>query len=288
MADDADKTQAPTVRRRQQAREAGQVAHSQDLSSALLLLGCFTLVVTTGGALVAFLMELLQSSLGGSAWRAGLESNATRETFLAQWHMLVASLGERLLPVLAGATLLALGVHWLQTGFIFLPARAMPDFSRVNPAKGFGRMWSGENFSRLLFGLFKVVVVAAVGLAGAWSRRNEIAALAGVDLPELASDAWEICLWSCVEMGGALLALSALDYLYQRASLERSLQMTPQEVREEMRELQGDPQIAARRRQIARRTGGQQDSGAKGETHPTDRRAIATSPAQIGAVDSIR
>lgn len=288
MADDAEKTQAPTARRRQQAREAGQVAHSQDLSSALLLLGCFALVATSGGALITFLMELLQSSLGGNGWRAGLESNFTRETFLAQWHVLVLSLGERLLPVLAGATLLALVAHWLQTGFIFLPGRAAPDLSRVNPAKGLGRIWSGENFSRLLFGLFKVAVVAAVGLAGAWSRRHEIAALAGLDLPESVSRGWEICLWSCLEMGGSLLALSALDYLYQRARLERSLQMTPQEVREEMRELQGDPQIAARRRQIARRTGGQHDSGAKGETHPTDRRAISTSPAQIGAVDSIR
>ena len=287
MADTDDKTQDPTPRRRQQARDSGQVAHSQDLGSAVLLLGALGLLLLMGGALLAFLVEFLRSSLGGNAWQVGLESGDPGAAVVEGWHSLIAGLGERLLPLLVGAMLLALAARWLQTGFVFLPGRLLPDFSRVSPGKGFGRIWSGESFAKLLFGLFKIAVVAAVGLAGVWSRREELARLAGLDLPDLAASAWEVCLWSCLEMGGALLALATLDYLYQRSRLERSLQMTPQEVREEMRELQGDPQIAARRRDLARRHGSQSETDLKAKTRTTDRRAIATTPAQINAVRSV-
>ncbi len=287
MADTDDKTQDPTPRRRQQARDAGQVAHSQDLGSAVLLLGALGLLLFMGGALVAFLVEFMQSCLGGNAWQAGLVTGESRAAVVDGWHALVAALGQHLLPLLAGAMLLAVASRWLQTGFFFLPGRLLPDFSRVSPAKGLGRIWSAENASRLMFGLFKVTVVAAVGLSGAWSRRYELAQLTGLDLPNLAARAWEVCLWSCLEMGGALLALAALDYLHQRSSLERSLRMTPQEVREEMREQQGDPQIAARRRDLARRRGQPSGTDVTVDVHSTDRRAIATTPAQIGAVRSV-
>jgi flagellar biosynthesis protein FlhB len=287
MADTDDKTQDPTPRRRQQARESGQVAHSQDLGSAVLLLGALGLLLFLGGALVVFLLEFLQSCLGGNAWQAGLETGGSRAAVLDGWRALIGGLGQHLLPLLVGAMLLALASRWLQTGFIFLPGRLLPDFSRVSPGKGLSRIWSGENFSRLTFGLFKVTVIAAVGLSGAWSRRYELTQLAGLDLPDLAARAWDVCLWSCLEMGGALLALAALDYLYQRSRLESSLQMTPQEVREEMREQQGDPQIATRRRDLARRRGQPSGSDVKADTHSTDRRAIATTAAQIGSVRSV-
>jgi flagellar biosynthetic protein FlhB len=286
MSESDDKTQAPTQRRRQQAREAGQVAHSSDLGSAVLLLGSLGLILLAGSAVVSFLVEFLQASLSGKAWQAGLDASAARDSAIQQWHALAATLGRLLLPLLGGATLLALAVHGVQTAFLFIPQKMLPNFSRVNPLSGLGRIWSGENFARLAFGLCKLAAVAAVGLAGLWSRRHDLASLTSFDVPQLAARAWEACLWSCLEMGGALLALAAVDYLFQRSRLERSLQMTPQEIREEMRELQGDPQLAARRRDMARRRS-ESLAGTHQPPGTTDRRPIVGNAGHVSSVESI-
>jgi flagellar biosynthesis protein FlhB len=82
-----------------------------------------------------------------------------------------------------------------------------------------------------------------------------------------------------------MLALASLDYLYQRWRLERDLHMSPQEFREELREMQGDPRLAARRRDLARQ---RVQGTVPGEALPSERRPLAASPASISGVDSIR
>src|SRR5204863_3873475 len=87
-----------------------------------------------------------------------------------------------------------------------------------------------------------------------YERRDDILNFAGLDLPRLASIIVDILIWTTVKISLALLAIAAADYLYQRFRHERDLAMTPQEVREETKSLQGDPQLSARRRQAHRQT----------------------------------
>lgn len=252
MADSA-KTHDPTPRRRQQAREAGRVAQSQELASAALLLGVLAMLVVAGAGLVEFLAELLRSGLSGGAWKAWIDSgDGGQRAFADQWNALVPALGRRLAPVLLGAVLVGVGVHLLQTGWLFRPRQVVPDLSRANPLAGLRRIFSGASFARLALGVVKVGVVAAIAFGGLWSRREELASLVALDPAHLAARGWEICLWTVLQIGGALLALAVLDYAYQRWRLERELRMTPQEIREESRELDGDPQVDARRRNLAK------------------------------------
>lgn len=285
MSDREDKTLAPTPRRRQQAREAGQVAKSHDLVSAVLMLGSLGMLVLAGGNLLGYLAEFLKHSLGGGAWQQTLEAGSVRDAVVESSQSLSLELGRRLLPLIGGAGGLALAAHLVQSGILFLPGRVLPDLGRVNPAKGYANLTSGSNFTRLAFGLGKVAVVLAVGAFGLWSRREEVVQLAAFDAGQVGEKAWSLCLASCLEMGVAMLALASLDYLYQRWRLERDLQMSPQEFREELREMQGDPRLAARRRELAR----QRLAGSSpGESLPTERRPLATTPASISGVDSIR
>jgi flagellar biosynthetic protein FlhB len=246
-----DKTHEPTPRRRQQAREAGRVAQSHDLGSAVLLLGSLGLLAFSGAGLVEFLADLLRAQLSGGAWRSWIDAHgATSGLVATQWNAMLPTLARLALPVLAGAALAAVATGFLQTGFLVRTDRVAPDFSRVDPFAGLRRVFSGASGARLLFGLCKVGVVAAVGLGSLWSRREELAALTALDVPQLTLRMWDVCLWTCLEIGGALVALAGVDYLYQRMKLERDLRMTPDELRQELREMQGDPQIAARRRQL--------------------------------------
>ncbi len=105
---------------------------------------------------------------------------------------------------------------------------------------------------RLAFGIVKLLIVATVAYVSLYNRRDEILSLATLELTQVAAVTCDIVLWTSLKIAVALLVLALLDYLFQWWKHEQDLKMTPQEVREEMRNLQGDPQIIARRRQVQR------------------------------------
>ena len=100
--------------------------------------------------------------------------------------------------------------------------------------------------------MLKVLIVAAVAwfsLAGRW---EEVLAMTGMELLPIGGLMGELLLWTGLKIAAALLLLAALDYGFQWWKQEQDLRMTPQEVREEMKDLQGDPQVIARRRSVQR------------------------------------
>jgi flagellar biosynthetic protein FlhB len=242
-----DKTQEATPYRRQKAREDGQVARSQDLASAALLVGATLVLMYFGDKASGFLGALAQQQLGGEAW---LTANAHFVTY--QWNRVLLGLLLAILPIFGSLLLLAISVHVLQVGPMFLPQKLAPDISRISPLKGFHRLASLSNFVRLGFGLFKIGVVIAVAVWCVLAELDTILEISALEIREITSYVFEILLGTCLKVGIALLLLAILDYGFQRWKFEQDLKMTTQEVREEMKSLQGDPHMAARRRQIQR------------------------------------
>ena len=245
--ENGEKSQEATQHRRQQARDEGQVAHSQDLGAAISLLGGLLILAMAGPPLLEFLAGLLTRQLGGNAWLTG-----DAPFVMERWQELTMSLGKVLLPVLGLGMVLAVSVHLLQVGPMFLPEKMFPDFSRLDPTRGMQRLFSLPNFVRLGFGVFKVVIIAIVALFAIYKRRDEILGLSALDIPQITWFVWDLCYWTCAKIGLALFILAILDYGYQWWQHEQDLKMTPQEVREEMRNLQGDPATLARRRGVQR------------------------------------
>jgi flagellar biosynthesis protein FlhB len=220
---------------------------SQDLTSAVLLLSGLGVLMFCGGALVDAMARLIVSQFEGGAWLT-----IDVDFFWQYWMATALALAKVTLPILLLIMLVAVASNMMQIGFIFLPEKALPDFSRANPMSGFGRLFSMSSTMRLAFGIFKILIVGAVGFMCLWQHREQVMLLADMELPQVASFMWEVCLWTGLKIGLALLILAILDYAYQRWKHEQDLRMTPQEVREEMRNLQGDPQIASRRRAVQR------------------------------------
>ncbi len=249
-----EKTLDPTPHRRQRARAEGQIPRSADFTSAGLLLGGLVVLVFTGGALVEFLARMLVDALGGSSWMHTIRSGspADPQTMAAQWNPLMQGLGKVLLPPLALVALLAVALNVVQTGFLFLPGKLAPDAERLNPLAGLRRIVSGGSGVRLTLGVLKLAVIGAVAFGSVYQRRAELATVGELELPRMAAFLWDLCLWTSLKVGSALLILAVVDYGYQRLRHERELRMTPQELREEMRNVQGDPQLATRRREAQR------------------------------------
>jgi flagellar biosynthetic protein FlhB len=171
---------------------------------------------------------------------------------LAQGSELIGALGPVMLPIFGLLMLASAAASILQTGFLFTPSRLAPDVSRVNPAEGVKRLLSIRSVMRLGFGMFKVIIVSAVSAVVVTLRADDIlssGALPTVDLAKLTAD---IALQTVFWVGLALLVLAIADFAFQKWKHEQDLKMTHQEMKEEMKNLQGDPQVVARRRQVQR------------------------------------
>ena len=244
---DSDKTQDPTPHRRQQAREEGHIAKSQDLASAALLLLGLTTLLMFGGELVEVLGRYFVEQLGGTAWLS-----ADPEFAVAEWYRIVAVLARYLLPIFGLIMAAGIAANFVQVGFLYLPDKLMPDITRLDPLQGLARLFSVTNLARLVFGLIKMSLIAGVAWLSLYNQRDQILTLTAMTVPEIAVFLGSILLWTGIKIAGALLVLSVLDYGFQQWKYQRDLRMTPQEVREEMKNLEGNPMVAARRKQVQR------------------------------------
>jgi len=247
MAEGGDKTHEPTERRRTKAREEGQIARSQDLASSVVLLVSIILLMTMGKQIVEVLLNYSRHTLGEEAWLVGDANTLYSHMFHAT--MLILKPVAMFMLILVAAAIL---VSYLQTGWMFLPNKLAPDFKKIDPIKGFGRMFSLQSLMRLIFGLFKIAICAGV----AWyALRNELdTILKLVDISEGESIAYmlQLLLSVALKIAVCLVILAILDYAYQKWKHEQDLKMTTQEMRDEMKEMMGDPQLVSKRRQIQR------------------------------------
>lgn len=248
MAESAgEKTHDPTPHRREEARKKGQVATSQDLGSATLLIAGVLILMLTGRHVVRTLGGMIQRQVGGPAWLT-----IDHGFLLRHWHATLGQLAQIVLPILGLLFAAAVLVNLAQVGFLFAPERVAPDWTRIDPLKGLQRIFSLTGLMRLGFGLFKVLVIAVVAALAIQANWH---ALLAVSAREPAVIGWfliQMLLWTSLKIGIALLILALLDYAYQRWKYEQDLRMTHQEIREELKTFQGDPQILARRRAVQR------------------------------------
>ena len=242
-----DKTHDPTPHRRQQARDEGQVARSQDVGSAVLLCGGAVALMWLGRPVVDLLSKLAVRQLGGEPWLT-----ADVDFVVSEWTGVLAALAGVLLPILGLMMLLAIGGSVFQTGLLFLPGKVQPDFSRIDPLRGLGRIFSARSSARLGFGVLKLAVVAGVAWYGLAAQWEQILGCGQLPTAALAAFVAETLVWTMLQIGMTLLGLAALDYGYERWKHERDLRMSVQEIREELRSTHGNPQVIARRNALRR------------------------------------
>lgn len=244
---DSPKTEAPTPRRRHESRRKGQVAFSADLSNGLALLTGSTILWFGGGVVGARLAESLRTHLlriGRREWSAG------HTTELAQ-SMLGEFLGTA--GLLAGAMfLVALVNGFLQAGFHLSTDQLKIDWQKVSLTSGWSRLFSLKSAVRGGMTLGKAAV--AVGLVWWLFQLNldEITWSGSQSLLHSVSVAWSVTMKAAMAVGGVFLLLGIVDYAFQRWKHEQDLRMTRQEIKDEHKQEEGDPQLRARIRKLQR------------------------------------
>ena len=242
-----EKSQEATQHRKDQAREQGQVAYSQDLGSAGLLVAGILLLRSYGENVIttaASYMQLQLSTVG--------PLSADPSNMIAQSQTLIRTLGMAMLPIVGMLAVAGVFSSVFQVGFLFVPERLVPDFKRLNPITGIGRILSLAGAMKLGFGMFKVAIVSIVATVVLYIHYEEVLYASTLSASELAPFMINLALTTALWVGMALFLLALFDFAYQKWKHNQDLMMTRQEVVDEMKNMQGDPQIAARRRAVQR------------------------------------
>lgn len=246
-----ERTEPATPRRRREARERGHVARSADLAAAAVLLAGVAALALFGRPLAGGLFDLTRDALGGLA-----AAGEDRGALAASLRAAVGAGAAAALPVAAALALAAAAAHLAQVGFLFAWPAVAPDATRLDPAAGLARIFSGRALARGAAALAKLAAVAAVAGLTLWSERERWAEFGARPAEELARVWAGAAAVLALRTGLALLALGLADYAVARWLYERELRMSRAERREEQRRHEGDPQVKQRRRALARRIAG--------------------------------
>lgn len=244
---DGDKKHFATERKRQQAREKGQVAKSQDLTSATLLLAALGAMYVAGGKTAGIMAGGIESALSNSRLIAYTPQEATNELLRLSTRLAIATV-PILLLMFAGA----IAINITQAGFILSPDKLMPKLTNISPLSGAKRILSVRGLMRLVFAMVKVGLIAAVAYYALRSHKDSVMAMAAMSVPEIAATMFHTLFGVCLWIGSGLFVLALLEWAFQKWKNEQDMMMTDQELRDEMKDTEGDPQVAARRRQVAR------------------------------------
>jgi flagellar biosynthetic protein FlhB len=245
--DSSEKTEQPTPQRLAEARQSGDVARSQDMTSSVLIAGVVLGMFLFGTQMVSTLMALLRNMLA-----SGPAENAAKPDAV---HLLVIATkygAEAILPLALSLMVLAAVIGVMQVGFLITGKQLVPNFSKLSPARGIKQIVSVRSLMRLVMSLLKVSIVALVVGIGIWVDLPYIVALIHLDASQLMATFGVLLLSMCWKVALVLVILGLIDFWYQKWQKHQEMLMSKQDVKEELKRMEGDPLVKQRRTKVAR------------------------------------
>jgi flagellar biosynthetic protein FlhB len=273
MASDefGERTEQPTDRRRAEARQKGNVARSTDLTTAGAMLAAAAALSIFAVPIIRLFGELLHVYLAGPGWLT-IDSGFTMQHF---WGV-AGRLAATVVPLMLFLMLAALFFNILQVGFLISPEALQPKFERLNPIGGAKRLFSIRSVVKLVVSLAKLVLVASIA---AWTISGALPVFMNLMEAEPSQILLQIensVVSLAFRLALALIVLAIIDFAFQRWKHEQDLRMTKQEVRDEMKNMEGDPLIRQRRREAHRKL-----AQARELQRVRDADVVITNPTQI-------
>ena len=246
--DSAEKTEEPTQKRKEESRQKGQVAKSAELSSVFAILTAFMALKTAGPYVYEKLTGYMRHIFG--------EASVHGDFTIQSVHAIVLDAGmlflETVFPIMLSILAVSVAVGFLQVGFMFSPETIMPQFSRINPISGLGRIVSKRSLVELVKSLIKITVVMYFIYRFIMKETSRIPALMQSELTESFVVLANLIFNLALQIAMVLLVLAILDYGYQWWEHMQNLKMSKQEVKEEMKQTEGNPQIKSKIREKQR------------------------------------
>lgn len=236
-----EKTEAATPKRKDEVRKKGQVPRSHELSSAMGLVVGVVLIKSFGPGLLGSIIDIMTGTfrnLNTGDW--------TMAGISAYGGLLSTIYLAMMAPLFFGLMFVGIAGNVLQTGLVLSSKPLLPDASRISPFKGFKRILSQRSAVEFLKSVLKLGIVGYIMYQALQDKYMEIITLSGTDIRSASVVIAGIAMDVLMRASFALFGIAVMDYAYQRWDYAKSIRMTKEEVKEEMRQTDGDPRIRSR------------------------------------------
>ncbi len=249
-----EKTEKATPKKVKEAREKGQVLQSRELNSALILIGAFAslslLSAYIGNSFREFIIFIYEEYMNLNYMFT--IKNMNKLVIITFFNIFKISL-----PIAFACLLIGVGTSYLQVGYLFTTKTLSFDLNKLNPISGFKRMFSINSFIELLKCFIKIFFIGYIIYKYTIKQLPIIFNTMGMDVNSIVDTLISITINIGYRAGMALLVLAVFDYFYQKYDHEKKLKMSKQEIKEEFKQTEGNPQIKSKirekQRQIAMR-----------------------------------
>lgn len=240
-----EKTEEPSLKRLQDAREKGNVPRSRELATVAVFGAGVASLLAMGGSVTVQAKDWMRSALSPDI--ALLES--PQDMFGYTGDLLLGFLW--ILAPLMLATLLACFIApAVMGGFNFATKGLVPDLKKLDPMAGLKRIYGPEGLAELLKSLLRVLLVGGAATLFLWPAMPRLRAMLHQPLEQAAAGGMKFAMWMLMATTAAMLLVALVDAPYQKWNWRRKLMMTRQELREEMKESEGRPEVKGRIRQL--------------------------------------
>jgi flagellar biosynthesis protein FlhB len=244
-SDDDDKTEEPTPRKLEQAREKGDIVNTPEVAAAFSLIAATAIVAFMSGPIVT---QMAHSFIGFLAMP---------DQFSSDPGALTAVMFAIIMKLMAifGLTALALAVAGIAARYVQAPPtfsadKLNPKLDKLNPIEGFKRVFGKAAFASFVKSLAKLTLVGAVLAMVLWPHREELQNISLLDPGALLPFIKDRVVEMLIALASAAVVLAAVDYVFTRQSYMKRMRMSRREIKEEFRQQDGDPMVKAKLRQI--------------------------------------
>ena len=249
MAEDSDleRTEPASPRRLDQAREQGNVPRSRELSTLAVLMASVGVIAALGVFMFRGLHRVMHNSLSFDTGDIATPAMMGRNLMEAGTDGLLL-----FLPLALAVVVAAIAANVLVSGWVFSPKAMEFNLGKLNPISGIARLFSMTSLAELVKAILKGGLIAGVAGWMIWHQRDAILGLAVEPLDAAMAHFGQITLLTFVAAAAAFGLIVVMDVPFQLWHYHKSLRMTKEEVRQESKEMEGDPQIKARIRSLQR------------------------------------
>ncbi|BBE31302.1 flagellar biosynthesis protein FlhB [Tepiditoga spiralis] len=240
---DPDKTEQPTPRKLQKAREEGNIPQSKEFNMAVTFLSLSALLLIFSGTIATDLSNILRDYLS-------LNVDKVDINILSYGLLKHTDLWVKVMMFFVVAALISLLLGMIQTQFLFTFKSLKFDLSKIDPIKGFKNLFSLKSFMEFLKNLIKIIIAGYFGYSIYIEKQPYISKLASVPVLEGVRFISNMIIEVLFKMGLALLILSLFDFWFQRFDYKRNLKMSKKEIKDESKDIEGNPEIKKKQREF--------------------------------------
>ncbi len=243
-----EKTEKATPKKREESRKKGQVAKSQDLPGASVLVGAMAMLLIFGSSYRTVITKLFTDVF--TEW---MSMDITADNVMNMMRQYMGEILKLLAPIFIVAMIIPIIASFGQYGLLFVTEGLKPKFSKLDPIKGFKNIFSLRSLVEMLKSLLKMSVIGFLVYSTLRGEIEAISKLHAMSLEDTLSFAASVTILLGIKIGAALLVLGALDYIYQKYEFEKGIRMSKQDIKDEYKKSEGDPMIKGKIRERQRR-----------------------------------